>query len=56
VTLEDYWLRRSAHGLFDLDGGRAALTEAGTAMAALLRWSDATLAAQVESCAVQLPG
>ena len=56
VTLEDYWLRRSAHGLFDLDGGRAALAEAATAMAASLGWSDATLATQLESCEAHLPG
>lgn len=55
ITLEDYWLRRSAHGLFDLDGGRAALAEAATVMADLLEWSEATRAAQLESCAIRLP-
>ncbi len=55
VTLEDYWLRRSARGLFDLDGGRAALAQAAPVMAALLGWSDAALAAQLDSCAARLP-
>jgi glycerol-3-phosphate dehydrogenase len=48
-------LRRSARGLFDLDGGRAALAQAAPVMAALLGWSDATLAAQLENCALRLP-
>ena len=55
VTLEDYWLRRSARGLFDLDGGRAALAEAAPIMAALQGWSDATLTAQLDNCALHLP-
>jgi glycerol-3-phosphate dehydrogenase len=51
VMLEDYWVRRSARARFDPDGGLAALNDAATAMAALLGWSDARRAAQLEHCA-----
>ena len=46
VTLEDYWLRRSAHGLFDPDGGEAALHEAAAAMGPAMGLSDGETAAE----------
>ncbi len=39
LTLEDYWMRRSARARFDLDGGIASLRPAADAMAPLLGWS-----------------
>jgi glycerol-3-phosphate dehydrogenase len=50
LTLEDYWVRRSARAWFDPDGGLAALEPAATAMAALLGWFDAERQQQVEAC------
>lgn len=50
VTLEDYWLRRSGHGLFDLDGGKAALKDAAAAMGALLGWPDEVIDAELRTC------
>ena len=50
VTLEDWWVRRSARAWFDRDGGEAALEPAAAAMGALLGWSDAVRKEQVESC------
>ena len=41
MTLEDYWVRRSARARFDLDSGIAALQPAADAMAPLLGWSAA---------------
>ncbi|MEI6453967.1 MAG: glycerol-3-phosphate dehydrogenase C-terminal domain-containing protein, partial [Actinomycetes bacterium] len=40
LTLEDYWVRRSARAWFDADGGLGALAPAAEAMAGLLGWSD----------------
>jgi glycerol-3-phosphate dehydrogenase len=50
LTLEDYWVRRSARARFDLDSGLAALKPAADAMAPLLGWSDAETARQIELC------
>jgi len=50
LTLEDYWVRRSARAWFDPDGGLAALAPAAEAMAALLGWSPAETERQVEAC------
>jgi glycerol-3-phosphate dehydrogenase len=50
LTLEDYWVRRSARAHFDLDGGLAALEPAADRMAELLGWSDAERSRQIEGC------
>lgn len=50
VTLEDYWVRRSARAWFDDGAGLAALEPAATVMAALLGWSPADRAAQIAAC------
>jgi len=50
VTLEDYWIRRSARARFDLDNGVAALRPAADAMAPLLGWSDAERDRQIDAC------
>jgi glycerol-3-phosphate dehydrogenase len=50
LTLEDYWVRRSARARFDLDGGIGCLTEAAGAMAPLLGWSPAESQRQTELC------
>lgn len=50
VRLEDYWVRRSARAWFDRDAGRGALEPAAEAMGALLGWSAAERAAEIESC------
>ena len=50
LTLEDYWVRRSARARFDLDGGLAALQPAAAAMAPLLGWSDAEITRQIDAC------
>ncbi len=50
LTLEDYWLRRSARAHFDLDSGIDALQPAADAMAPLLSWSKAETVRQIESC------
>ena len=50
LTLEDYWVRRSARARFDLDGGLAALLPAAEAMAPLLGWSEAEIERQVDAC------
>jgi len=50
LTLEDYWVRRSARAWFDPDGGLAALAPAAEAMAGLLGWSPAETQAQIETC------
>ena len=50
LTLEDYWIRRSARAWFDPGGGTAALAEAAGAMAPLLGWSAAESAAQIAAC------
>ena len=50
LTLEDYWVRRSARAWFDLDPALAALDEAAMAMAPLLGWSADEAKAQVVHC------
>ncbi len=50
LTLEDYWIRRSARAHFDLDGGIGTLTAAADAMAPLLGWTPAESMRQVELC------
>jgi glycerol-3-phosphate dehydrogenase len=50
LTLEDYWVRRSARAWFDLDAGMAALEPAAQAMAPLLGWSDARQAEEIAAC------
>ena len=50
LTLEDYWVRRSARAWFDRDGGLAALAPAAQAMGALLGWSVAQTQSQIETC------
>jgi glycerol-3-phosphate dehydrogenase len=50
LTLEDYWVRRSARAWFDLDGGLAALAPAAGAMAPLLGWTEARKADEITSC------
>jgi glycerol-3-phosphate dehydrogenase len=53
LTLEDYWVRRSARAHFDLDGGLAALKPAADRMARLLGWSEAERSRQTEACRVR---
>ncbi|HEX7761949.1 MAG TPA: glycerol-3-phosphate dehydrogenase/oxidase [Caulobacteraceae bacterium] len=50
LTLEDYWVRRSARAWFDPAGGTAVLADAADAMAPLLGWSDGEQARQVAAC------
>ncbi len=50
LTLEDYWVRRSARAWFDLDAGLSALAPAADAMAPLLGWSEPRRAAEVATC------
>jgi glycerol-3-phosphate dehydrogenase len=50
LTLEDYWVRRSARSNFDIDGGMGALEPASKVMGALLNWSDVEKERQLESC------
>lgn len=50
LTLEDYWVRRSARAWFDIDGGAAALEPAAAAMAPLLGWSKARTEAEIAGC------
>jgi glycerol-3-phosphate dehydrogenase len=50
LTLEDYWVRRSARAWFDLDGGLAALPAAAQAMAPLLGWSSDRANDEIARC------
>ena len=50
LTLEDYWVRRSARSCFDDEGGLAALEPAAERMGELLGWSAEERQAQIESC------
>jgi glycerol-3-phosphate dehydrogenase len=50
LTLEDYWVRRSARAWFDERAGLESLEPAAQAMSTLLGWSDAERAGQVEMC------
>lgn len=50
LTLEDYWVRRSARAWFDAGAGLEALEPAAAAMSRLLGWSDAERERQVAQC------
>ncbi len=50
LTLEDYWVRRSARAWFAEAGGLADLTPAAAAMAPLLGWSEPQRARQIAAC------
>ena len=50
LTLEDYWVRRSARAWFDERAGLDSLEPAAQAMAPLLGWNDAEIARQVAAC------
>lgn len=54
VTLEDYWVRRSARAWFSEDGGAGALAPAARAMAPLLGWTAEEEASQVAACRKRL--
>jgi len=50
LTLEDYWVRRSARAWFDPDAGIGALEPAARAMSDLLGWSDDERERQTAAC------
>jgi glycerol-3-phosphate dehydrogenase len=50
VTLEDYWIRRSARSYFDDHNGLDALLPASQKMAELLGWTEAYRKQQVADC------
>ena len=50
LTLEDYWVRRSARARFDEQGGVADLAAAADLMGSLLGWTDAERERQIRSC------
>lgn len=50
LTLEDYWVRRSARAWFDDRAGLGALEPAALAMGELLGWDDAACERQVQHC------
>ncbi|MEH6571125.1 MAG: glycerol-3-phosphate dehydrogenase/oxidase [Halioglobus sp.] len=50
LTLEDYWVRRSARARFDVNGGVDCLIPAAAVMAKLLSWSADESDRQVEAC------
>jgi len=50
LTLEDYWVRRSARSNFDDNGGMDALVPAAEVMGTLLNWSEAERNRQLELC------
>lgn len=50
LTLEDYWVRRSARSNFDDNGGMDALEPAAEVMAKLLNWSEAEKNNQISHC------
>jgi glycerol-3-phosphate dehydrogenase len=50
LTLEDYWVRRSARAWFAADGGLGDLAPAAAAMAPLLSWNDAERDRQIAAC------
>lgn len=50
LTLEDYWVRRSARAWFDDNGGLDALESAADGMAAHLGWSAEERQRQIQTC------
>lgn len=50
LTLEDYWVRRSARARFDEQGGLADLEPMADLMGELLGWTDAEKMRQVQTC------
>jgi glycerol-3-phosphate dehydrogenase len=50
LTLEDYWVRRSARARFDEDGGMASLEPAAECMGELLNWSNEERTRQIDAC------
>jgi len=50
LRLEDYWIRRSRRSLFDQGAGLASLDPAAEEMQALLGWSPARKALEIENC------
>ena len=50
LTLEDYWVRRSARARFDEQGGLADLEPTAAIMESLLGWTDAEKVRQVRIC------
>jgi len=50
LTLEDYWVRRSARSNFDDNGGMDSFEPAAAAMGNLLKWSEAEKNNQIELC------
>ena len=50
LTLEDYWVRRSARIYFDKNNGIEALAQASHVMAKLLGWTEKKRCDQVEMC------
>ena len=50
LTLEDYWVRRSARAWFDDDGGLDALPAAAESMAELLAWTPEQRDQQITQC------
>jgi glycerol-3-phosphate dehydrogenase len=50
LTLEDYWVRRSARARFDKDGGIADLERAADVMGEVLGWPEPEKLRQIKSC------
>jgi glycerol-3-phosphate dehydrogenase len=50
LTLEDYWVRRSARARFELDGGVGVLDRASKRMGELMGWAEKERAQQVDHC------
>jgi glycerol-3-phosphate dehydrogenase len=50
LTLEDYWVRRSARARFESDDGLAALTDAAEYMGEFMGWSEKERTGQIEYC------
>lgn len=53
LTLEDYWVRRSARSCFDEKGGMDALEPAAEVMAELLNWTAEERLRQIIHCRQQ---
>jgi glycerol-3-phosphate dehydrogenase len=50
LTLEDYWVRRSARARFDTNGGVEHLDAAARAMGPLLGWNNLEILNQIDHC------